>query len=61
MPRRSEYEEVRANPAHFAVSPGHEAPDVETVVAKRSGYDVVRKNEGVPAEIARQTDPRSGD
>lgn len=54
----AEYEAVRANAHQFVVAPGHEAPDVEEVVAKRDGYDVVRKNEGPPEEIARETDPR---
>lgn len=57
---RSEYEQVRADPELFAVASGHVAPDVEQLVENRSGYDVVRKHEGVPAEIAQKTDPRSG-
>jgi hypothetical protein len=52
------YEELRADPAHFAIAPGHEIPDVERVIAKRDGYDVVKKNEGVPQQIAEVTDPR---
>jgi hypothetical protein len=54
-----EYEAVRREPTHFAVSPGHEIPDVEEIVEKRRGYDVVRKREGAPAKIAEETDPRS--
>ena len=46
------YEELRAVPAHFAVLPGHEAPDVEQVVARRDGYDVVKKDEGIARRIA---------
>ena len=56
---RADYEELRSDPTHFAVFPGHEEPDVETVVERRDGYDVVRKHEGEPAEIAERTDPRS--
>jgi hypothetical protein len=56
---RSEYEELRSDAHQFAVHPGHEDPDVETVVARRKGYDVVRKTKGVPERIAEQTDPRS--
>jgi hypothetical protein len=55
---RDEYEELRADPHYFAVAPGHEAPDVEEVVEKRTGYDVVRKFKGVPEKVARETDPR---
>jgi hypothetical protein len=30
----------------------------ESVVARLKGYDIVRKNRGVPEQIAEQTDPR---
>jgi predicted NBD/HSP70 family sugar kinase len=55
---RADYEQLRADPNHFAVHPGHEEPDVDTVVARAKGYDIVQKNEGAPAEIARRTAPR---
>jgi hypothetical protein len=58
---KQEYEEVRADPRHFAVAPGHAAPDVDEVIARRDGYDVVSKNEGEPEKIARETDPREND
>jgi hypothetical protein len=57
---RDEYEGIRADPHLFAVASGHVAPDVEELVETRSGYDIVRKHKGVPAEIAQKTDPRSG-
>jgi hypothetical protein len=57
---RDEYEGIRADPQLFAVASGHVAPDVEELAERRLGYDVVRKYKGVPAEIARKTDPRSG-
>jgi hypothetical protein len=53
-----EYEELRKDPMLFAVYPGHEIPDVEDVVDKRDGYDVIRKHEGEPAHIARETHTR---
>jgi hypothetical protein len=56
---RDAYEAIRADSELFAVATGHVAPDVEEVVDQRSGYDVVRKFKGVPAEIAQKTDPRS--
>jgi hypothetical protein len=56
---RSEYEALRAEPTHFAVAPGHEIADVEEIIEKREGYDVIRKHEGPPADAARETDPRS--
>ena len=54
----AEYEELRADPAQFAIVHGHDIPDVERVVAEREGYDVVRKVDGVAQKIAEVTDPR---
>jgi hypothetical protein len=54
-----EYEVVRSDSALFAVKPGHEVEDVETVVARKDGYWVVRKAPGAPQRVARETDPRS--
>src|SRR3954451_9748646 len=53
------YERVRSEPTHFVVVPGHELPDVEEVVDRADGYNILRKNPGGPAELARDTDPRS--
>ena len=52
------YEKLRSDPTQFAIVPGHEIPDVEEVVAREEGYDVVRKVDGVPRRIAEVTDPR---
>lgn len=54
----TEYEQIRSNPTRFAVVPGHESSDVEIVVDRRKGYDVVEKSSGEAAELARETDPR---
>jgi hypothetical protein len=54
----SEYEQVRSESKLFAVSPGHEIPDVERVIDRRKGYDIVEKTAGAPERIAEQTDPR---
>jgi hypothetical protein len=56
----AEYEEVRSDAHQFAVHPGHEYPDIESVVARMKNYDVVRKDSGVAEQIAEQTDPRGG-
>lgn len=56
---KDEYEALRSHPLYFAVYPGHEAPDVEAVVEKHDGYDVVRKSEGAPADLAEDTHPRT--
>jgi hypothetical protein len=53
------YEDLRTDPALFAVVPGHELEDVEQVVASHEGYNVIRKDPGRPEEIAEATDPRS--
>jgi hypothetical protein len=60
--RRAQLEQaeaLRSNSHHFAVYPGHVAPDVERVVAQRAGYEVVEKVEPLPRLIAESTDPRS--
>jgi hypothetical protein len=54
----AEYEQMRRDPTLFAIHPGHEIPDVEDVVERRDGYDIVRKHEGDPARLAKRTDPR---
>jgi hypothetical protein len=54
----AEYERVRGDPTQFIVIPGHEILTIETVVSRGDGYLVVRKQGGVPEEIAEATDPR---
>jgi hypothetical protein len=53
------YEELRADPTRFAVRPGHELPEVETVVEQHETYVVVEKKPGDAALVAEATDPRS--
>lgn len=53
------YEAVRSHPDRFAVLPGHEIPDVESVVEDHGAYVVVEKHPGRPAELAAEYDPRS--
>jgi hypothetical protein len=54
-----DYEELRRDPRRFAVVPGHVDEQVERVVERHDGYDVVEKDEGEPARLAERTDPRS--
>jgi hypothetical protein len=54
-----EYERVRSEAVLFFVRPGHESPSVEEVIEEASGYNIVRKRSGEPAEIAKATDPRT--
>jgi hypothetical protein len=56
---KAEYEDVRADARQFIVVRDHVDPDVEKVVPETDRFTVVAKREGEPAEIARQTDPRS--
>lgn len=49
-----DYERVRADATRFIVRPGHVEEDVESVTERHSDYWVVRKDEGEPAELARQ-------
>ncbi len=53
-----DYERVRSEPTHFLVLPGHERLDAEQVVEETPAWNVVRKNEGAAAQVARETDPR---
>jgi hypothetical protein len=55
--RAADYERVRSNSSHFFVVPGHEIPDVETVIESHEDWVVVKKNPEV-REIAEETDPR---
>jgi hypothetical protein len=52
------YEGIRANPRRFLVLPGHELPEVETVVESHDGYLVVQKR-AEAGKAAEATDPRS--
>jgi hypothetical protein len=55
----SAYAALRADSRQFAVVPGHDLPEVETVVFEHGDYDVVRKHAGEPTRVAEETDPRS--
>jgi hypothetical protein len=54
-----EYEEVRRNPRHFAILPGHDDPEIEVVVARNERFAVVEKTDPAAARIAVRKDPRS--
>ena len=55
---RAQYEAVRAYSERFAVLPGHEDDEIESVVEKHDRFYVVEKSPGEPAAIARENDPR---
>lgn len=52
-----DYERVRSDSTCFVLMPGHEMPDLETVVDRGAGFVVVRKHPETQ-DIARDTDPR---
>ena len=52
------YERVRADPAQFVVIPGHELPDVEHIVERHEGFNIIRKEPGGPAELAEAASDR---
>jgi hypothetical protein len=54
-----QYEQIRSHPRRFVVVPGHELPDVETVVATRPGYVIVEKRDQAGA-VAKPRDDRRG-
>jgi hypothetical protein len=53
-----DYERIRQESTWFFVRPGHETVEVERVVERADGFDVVEKVEGEVADFAEQTDPR---
>ena len=55
----SQYETLRNDPRRFMIASDHQALEVERVMEKNAGYWIVEKLEGVPAEIARERDPRN--
>jgi hypothetical protein len=53
------YERVRSESVLYLIAKGHVYRDLERVVEEADGYDVVQKDEGTPAQVSRETDPRS--
>lgn len=37
------YQEVRSDPTHFLVAPGHEDPEIERVLEEHEGFNVIEK------------------
>ena len=53
-----EYEEVRAHGTHFAIALDHESPELDLMIAERTGFAIVAKLPGLPARLANESDPR---
>ena len=45
--QRADYEQVRRDASHFFVAPGHDIPDIETVIETRQDWLVIEKNREV--------------
>lgn len=56
-----EYRDVRADPCRFFVAPGHEIPDIETVVGRGGDHLVVEKPPEVGHVVTSDGAPASGD
>jgi hypothetical protein len=55
--RQAEYERVRSDSRHFVIVPGHELPDVETVIERNEGWAIIEKAPEV-SDIVEARDPR---
>jgi hypothetical protein len=53
------YEQVRSGFDRFLVVPGHELPDIETIVERHEDHLVVAKQDGPAVAMAALTDARS--
>ena len=56
-----EYEEIRGNPRHFLIAPGHvrAAQGAAEIVADHGRYEIVEKT-GYAGDIVEELDPRGG-
>jgi hypothetical protein len=55
--RREDYESVRSNPARFFIVPGHEIPEIESVVDSHDDWLVIEKAPET-RHVVEATDPR---
>ena len=56
---KGEYDGIRNDPRQFCVVQEHVIQDVEAIVKEDDRSVIVAKREGIPAEVAIRTDPRS--
>jgi formate-nitrite transporter family protein len=54
----SRYEQARSDSAVFIVASGHDLPEIEDVILRGDGFQLVKKR-GEAAELAAETDPRN--
>jgi hypothetical protein len=55
--RKADYERVRSDSRRFVIVPGHEVPDVETVIERNEGWAMIEKAPEVTG-IVEELDPR---
>ena len=55
--READYERVRSDSRRFVIVPGHELPDVETVIEQNEGWAIIEKAPEV-APTVEALDPR---
>lgn len=55
---KTDYEHVRSDPCHFFIIPGHEVPDIETVVETHDGWIMIEKDSEV-SDIVESYDRRT--
>ena len=53
-----EYEDVREDARHYVIYPGHFVGDIEWIVFENDRFAVIAKREGLPADVARNENPR---
>jgi hypothetical protein len=53
-----EYEHLRKDARHFVIVPEHFVGDIERILFENDRFAVVAKREGVPADVARDENPR---
>jgi hypothetical protein len=57
---KADYERVRSDSRHFVIAPGHELPEVETVIEQHDGWAIIEKAPEV-TDIVEARDPRRAD
>lgn len=55
--RQADYERVRSDSRRFVIVPGHELPDVETVIEQNEGWAIIEKAPEVTPTVE-ALDPR---
>jgi hypothetical protein len=57
---KADYERVRSDSDRFVIVPGHELPEVETVIERNQGWAIIEKAPEV-SDIVEARDPRRAD